>query len=129
MNRSEFSNYILCKYNIKGDHPFSDDFDTCVFRHNDTKKWFALVMNIPKSKFISGATGNIDVVNLKCSTEIIDSLWQDDGIFPAYHMNKKHWISVFLDGSVDKDTLTWLLEISHKLTKSPHSRNKSSGKD
>ena len=53
MNRSEFSDYILCKYNIKGDHPFSDDFDTCVFRHNDTKKWFALVMNIPKSKFIS----------------------------------------------------------------------------
>ncbi len=38
------------------------------------------------------------------------------GVFPAYHMSKTHWISVLLDGSVDKDKIKWLLDLSFELT-------------
>ena len=38
------------------------------------------------------------------------------GVFPAYHMNKQHWISVVLNDSVDDDTVEMLLDMSYKLT-------------
>ena len=75
-------------------------------------------MNIKRDRLTVGASGYADVVNLKCEQEMIPSLWKEDGIFPAYHMSKAHWISVLLDGSVDADTVEWLLGISYRLTSS-----------
>ena len=59
-------------------------------------------------------TENIDVVNLKCDP--LMNVVTEDGIFPAYHMSKTHWISVVLDGSVDEDKIKWLLNLSFELT-------------
>jgi predicted DNA-binding protein (MmcQ/YjbR family) len=44
------------------------------------------------------------------------SVLNETGIFPAYHMNKAHWISALLDGSVEKEKLEWLLDLSFDLT-------------
>jgi predicted DNA-binding protein (MmcQ/YjbR family) len=115
MDRKQYEAYLIEFYGITPDHPFEDDDDTVVFRHADNKKWFALVMNIPAARLGLG-DGRIDVVNLKCDQEIITSLWDGEGIFPAYHMNKAHWISVVLDGRVDSHTLEWLTKISYGLT-------------
>lgn len=116
MNRTDFESYISTHYGITCDHPFADDIDTVVFRHPNNRKWFALVMNISKSKLEAGQAGSIDVVNLKCPTEIIDSFWSEQGIYPAYHMNKRHWLTVLLDGSVNRDKIIFLLELSYELT-------------
>ena len=123
MNRRDFEAYVTSKYNAKAEHPFSGDSTTTVFRHSDNKKWFAIVMTIDKSKLILGKNGKIDIVNIKCAPEIIDTFWEDDGIFPAYHMNKTHWLTLSLDGSVDDETLISLLAMSHRLT-SPKSKTK-----
>ena len=40
----------------------------------------------------------------------------EKGIFPAYHMSKTHWISVALDGTVEKEKIEWLLDLSFDLT-------------
>ena len=116
MTRKEFEEMIFDSYGIKGDYPFDKDLETAVFRHQDNKKWFALAMRIPERKLGRKSDKIIDVVNLKCDPEIIFSLWQDEGIFPAYHMNKNHWITVCLDGSVSKKTVAWLTDISFSLT-------------
>ena len=117
MNRRDFEAYVKDTYGVAADFPFEDDVDTAVFRHNSNKKWFALVMNLPKSKFDIAGTEKIDVVNLKCAPDMIDSFWDEAGIFPAYHMNKQHWLSVFLDGSVDDETVKFLVNVSYTLTK------------
>ena len=116
MTRKEFEELVFDSYGIKGDYPFDKDLETAVFRHQDNKKWFALAMRIPERKLGRKSDKIIDVVNLKCDPEIIFSLWQDEGIFPAYHMNKNHWITVCLDGSVSKKTVAWLTDISFSLT-------------
>ena len=116
MTRKEFEEMVFDSYGIKGDYPFDKDLETAVFRHQDNKKWFALAMRIPERKLGRKSDKIIDVVNLKCDPEIIFSLWQDEGIFPAYHMNKNHWITVCLDGSVSKKTVAWLTDISFSLT-------------
>ena len=123
MDRKGFESLVLEKYGIKGDYPFEDDFETAVFRHNMNKKWFAIAMNISRSRL--GLVGNdiISVVNFKCKPEIIESIvGVEQGIYKAYHMNKAHWLTVALDGSCDSDTIEWLLEISFDLTNSKKRR-------
>ena len=117
MNKYEFASYIEDFYGIKYDCPFEDELDAWVFRHPDNKKWFALVMTIKKSKLGIDSNEYIDVVNLKCAPEIMDDLWQERGVFPAYHMNKKHWLTLCLDGSCDDETIKFVINISHTLTK------------
>lgn len=116
MTRDCFESYVKELYGVLADHPFEDDLVTAVFRHANNKKWFALLMNIPASRLGIGAEDNIDVANLKCPPEIAESLLGEaEGVYPAYHMNKMHWISVSI-GECEDETLLWLLEISHSLT-------------
>ena len=99
------------------DKPFEDDFDTTVFRHGEGGKWFGLVMNVEKSRVGMPGEGKIDVLNLKCDPEesfIVREMYE--GIIPAYHMNKRHWISVLLCGAVPVDFTQRLIEKSYDLT-------------
>lgn len=75
-------------------------------------------MDIPKSKLGIKEDGNISVVNLKAETMLIGSLVSNEGVYPAYHMNKNHWITVELTDKTSLDQISWLLEMSYDLTKS-----------
>lgn len=86
-------------YGIEPDYPFSDDA-SAVLRHPENRKWFALVMRVPKSKFCIKSDNAVDILNLKSDPILIGSLRLKDGFFPAYHMNKEKWITIFLDGTV-----------------------------
>ena len=94
------------------------DTKTSVFRHTGSGKRFALAMNIREDKIWRGGDKQIDVVNLKCAPEVIESLAGiEPGIYRAYHMNKTHWLTIALS-ECDDDTISWLLGISYDLTRS-----------
>lgn len=117
MTRGEFEALVLDIYGVKADYPFEDDFTTGVFRQ-DSGKWFAIAMKIPRSKLGLEGLEHIDVVNLKCAPEVIESIaGVEVGVFRAYHMNKTHWLTVALDGSCDDGMIEWLLGISYDLTR------------
>ena len=117
MTRKEFEELVFDTYNVRADYPFEDDLMTGVFRHADTGKWFALAMNISAKKLGKTSQMQIDVVNFKCSPEVIESLVGiDPGIYRAYHMNKMHWLTVALS-ECDEGMISWLLGISYKLTR------------
>lgn len=117
MTREEFEALVLDTYNIKADYPFEEDFETGVFRHEVSGKWFAIAMNIRGAKLGLSDDVNIDIVNFKCAPEVIESIAGiEPGVFRAYHMNKTHWLTVALDGSCDDATISWLLGISYDLT-------------
>lgn len=124
MTKEQFIEFISDTYNTAPDYPF-DDPNIIVFRHRDNRKWFGIIMTIPKRKINIAQEGNIDIVNLKCAQEIIDSLWDEQGIYPAYHMSKKHWISVALNEDVSIDTIKWLTNISYDLTKKLYNSKRS----
>lgn len=102
-------------YGVQPDFPWENYPDYEVYRHGN-KKWFALIMTVPRNKI--GLQGNepIDIVNFKCDTLMLGSLLEEKGVYPAYHMNKKHWVSAALDGSAEDDTVKMLLNMSFKLT-------------
>lgn len=116
MTRREFEEFVLDRYNVRADYPFEDDFVTGVFRH-EGGRWFAIAMNISERKIGRNGDRQIDVVNMKCAPEVIESIaGVEPGIYRAYHMNKTHWLTVALDGSCDDDTILWLIDISYELT-------------
>ena len=88
MTRDELQRYIFDYYSTEPDYPWPDAPNHAVFRHGGNRKWFALVLDVPRNKLGLPGTQMIDVVNLKCDPILIGSLRGEPGIFPAYHMNK-----------------------------------------
>ncbi len=115
MNRTELEQYVLETYPSKIDYPWVKFPSIAVMRHNN-KKCFAFFMNITKDKLGLRGEEYIDIVNLKCSPIMIGSFIKEKGIFPAYHMNKDHWITVVLDGSVPDEQIKLLVDISYEAT-------------
>lgn len=119
MTRQELLSHIADTYGITPDYPFEEDFVTAVFRHTGNRKWFAIAMRIPRAKLGLTGEGHVDVVNLKVSPEMIPSLLQERGVFPAYHMSKTHWVTVALDGAevcASDEMVAFLTEVSFTLT-------------
>ena len=117
MNREELEAYILNNYSTEPDYPWADTPRAAVFRHVANRKWFALLMEVPREKLGLPGTEKLDIVNFKCDPILISSLRGEPGIFPAYHMNKASWITAALDGSVQAKTIELLLDVSYELTK------------
>ena len=127
MNREELEAYILNHYSTEADYPWADTPRAAVFRHVGNRKWFALVMEVPRDKLGLAGTEQLDIVNFKCDPILISSLHGEPGIFPAYHMNKSSWITAALDGSVQTETIELLLDVSYELTK-PKIRRKTANR-
>ena len=123
MNRSKLEAFIIETYNADRDYPWLKYPNYEVFRHCSNQKWFALIMDLPKSKLGLQGAELLDVVNFKCDPLLIGSLREEPGFFPAYHMNKDSWITVALDGSVPDDKIKMLLDMSYQAT-APKTRKK-----
>ena len=121
MTKENFYKYCLEAYGVSPDYPFEDDFETAVLRHADNRKWFALVMHISRRKVGIKSDEMIDVVNLKLPTEMFGSFGAEDGVYPAYHMNKLHWISVLLPDAPE-DVVAFLTNVSFEATRSKKRR-------
>lgn len=120
--------YIKKKYKADPEYPWAKYDSNAVFRHTDNRKWFALVMDVQREKLGLHGEEFVDVVNLKVNDMIFrDMLIQQDGIFPAYHMNKQHWITVLLDGTVPEEKVFELVDMSFMATASAKKKEKIRG--
>ena len=116
MTKQELLEYCRHTLGTAPDYPFDEDFETAVFRHSDNRKWYAIVMRVPRRKFGFDSDEVINVVNLKLPTEMHGSFSPADGVHPAYHMNKLHWVSVLLPDASD-DTVRFLTNASFEITR------------
>ncbi len=116
MTKQQILEYCLNTYGTSPDYPFDEDFETAVLRHHDNRKWYAIVMRVPRRKFGLERDEVIDVVNLKLPIEMFGSFGASDGVYPAYHMNKLHWISVLLPDASD-ELIQFLVNVSFESTK------------
>ena len=123
MTKQQFLLYCLSTYDTSPGYPFDEDFETAVLRHADNKKWYAIVMRVSRRKFGLDSDEVIDVVNLKLPTEMFGSFGAADGVYPAYHMNKLHWISVLLPDAPD-NVVQFLTNVSFEATRAKPKRAK-----
>ena len=123
MTKQSFLSYCLTTYNTSPDYLFDEDFETAVLRHGENRKWYALVMRVSRRKFGFDSDEVIDIVNLKLLTEMFGSFGEADGVYPAYRMNKLHWISVLLPDTPD-DVVRFLVNVSFEATKDKRKHRK-----
>ena len=121
MTKQDFFELCSSSYLTQPDYPFDDWMESAVFRHADNKKWFAIVLSVSRRKFGFDSDEVIDVVNLKLPTEMFGSFSAADGVYPAYHMNKLHWISMLLPDAPD-DVAQFLVNVSFEATKARRSK-------
>ncbi len=114
--RGEVLKYAFEQYGTEPEYPWDSLSDAAVLRHASGGKWYGLIMSVPKNKFGFSDDTPVDVLNLKCDPVMSGSIRLNDGIFPAYHMNKQHWISVLLDGTVEIGLIQMLIDESYSLT-------------
>ena len=79
--------------------------DAAVWRRKDTGKWYGALLKVSKRKLGLDSDETAEIIDLKALPEKISLLVDGKKFFPAYHMNKKHWYTVILDGSVSADDI------------------------
>ena len=118
MNRSEPEVYIMEIYSTDSEHLFAKYPSFLVFRHNGNRKWFAVIMDIPRKDLGLPGEGQRQMVDLKCDPRLIGSFREEPGIFPGWHMNKAHWLSVALEACVEDEKIKFLVDMRYELTRS-----------
>lgn len=114
--KDKIFDYIRTQHRVEPDYPWEGE-DYAVFRHKDNKKWFALYMSVRRDRVGLEGDAEVDVVNLKIDDAVLhDQLIHEAGIVPAYHMNKRHWITVVLDGRVPEEQVLSLVDVSFSAT-------------
>ena len=99
------------------DYPF-DDFNWTVMRHQSNHRIFAMIF-AHEGRIWVNLKAEPDYAALLCAARPC--------IVPAYHMNKRHWISVILDGSMSDEEILPLIEDSYELTFDRRKRNSVAG--
>ena len=86
-----------------------------VFRRKDSGKWYAALLIVSKRKLGLNSDEVINILDLKVDSKDIASVVDGKKYFPGYHMNKKHWITICLDGSVPIDEIFHRIDASYDL--------------
>lgn len=105
--RKEAISYCLTLTDVYEDYPFRDA-NWCVIRHRSNQKVFAWIFDKDDHTWI----------NVKCDREWRD-FWRQafKSVVPAYHLNKEHWNSIILDGTVPEKEIKRMIGESYDLTK------------
>ena len=106
--------YVREKYGTIPEEPWEDN-NHATIKTSNSKKWYGIFMSIPYKTLGLEKSGKIDVLNVKLNPELIESLIDKKHFFPAYHMNKKYWITILLDSDTDLNLVKSLIDESFKL--------------
>ena len=102
------------KYENQLEYLWEKSPDTAILRHENNQKWYAVLMKISWDKLEKGREGLVEAVNLK--HDQVSDLLVKKRIYPAFHMNKRYWISVPLDDTLSDEQVLELFERSWFLT-------------
>ncbi len=90
--------------------------DCAVLRHPGNGKWYAIFMEVPKNRLGLPGGEPVSILNVKCDPILMGAMLTNPGMLPGYHMNKTHWLTILLDGTVPEETVVTLLNMSYDLT-------------
>ncbi len=117
--RDEVFRYVHTKYGSDIEYLWSRYPEYAVFRHKDNRKWYGLVMDIPRNKLGQQEDETVDILNVKTeSTQLADLLRQREGCFAAFHTAGPKWVSILLDGTVPIDEIYGWIDMSYEETAS-----------
>ena len=113
----EVVDYVKNKYGDELEFLWEKSPKNAVVRRKSSDKWYAVILTISKRKLNLNSDEAVEIINLHNSPEEIEKLIDNKRYFPAYHMNKKYWCTICLDGTVELEKIYKLIDISYELAK------------
>lgn len=108
--------YLQDVYRVAPEFLWAKFPNNAALRHPDTRKWFGALINLPRQTLHLPGQGRVDILDLKCDPLLIGSLLDGRRYLPAYHMNKEHWMTLLLDGSIPEQEIFPLIDLSYQIT-------------
>lgn len=109
--------YVHDKYGDEFEYLWEKTPDNAVFRRKDNQKWYGAVLTVKRDRIGIEGEGTIEVLDLRGKPEEIQQIVNGEKYFPAYHMNKKNWLTICLDGSVEINEIYLRIDESYELAK------------
>ncbi len=106
--------YVKEQYGTVPEYLWKTSPSSAVLRHGNGK-WYGIIMSIETSRLGIEGDSVIDIINVKCDPEMAAHLTQIKGFLPAYHMNKKYWVTMLMDGTVEEKKILDFLDLSYGL--------------
>lgn len=107
--------YAERRYGTRPEYLWKNDPTSAILRNSKNRKWYAVFMEVSRERLGLSGTGSVEVMDVKADPDLIAQMVQAEGFLPGYHMNKKFWMTVLLDGSVDEDKVLDLLDMSYSI--------------
>lgn len=107
--------YVKEKYDTEPEFLWEKFTNNAVLRRKDTNKWYGILIILPKNKIVPKAKGEVEILDLRAEPDTVIKITDNKKFFPGYHMNKKHWFTLILDGSVPKNEIFNLIDKSYSL--------------
>ncbi|MDO4814213.1 MAG: MmcQ/YjbR family DNA-binding protein [Gemella sp.] len=107
--------YVKEEFDIEPVYLWEKHPEFAVLRTKEKQKWIGLVMTISKEKLGLVGKGRVEAINLKAKPEEIEKMIDGKNYLPAYHMNKKHWLTIVLDENISQDKIRELIKNSYNL--------------
>lgn len=118
--KSEYANliieYIKQKYNDELEYLWEKFPNNAIWRNKNNNKWYGALLIVEKSKIGIVEEGTIEIIDLLLEPEKIEKIVDNKKYFAGYHMNKKHWITIKLDGSIGIDQIYNFIDNSYELS-------------
>lgn len=109
--------YVREKYGDEPEYLWKKFPDNAVYRRKDNRKWYAAILTVAKSKIGLEGAGNIEILDLRIEPAKVEQTIDNKKFFPGYHMNKKSWYTICLDGSVEDEEVFKRIDDSYELAK------------
>ena len=108
------NNYIKEKYKDNPEFLWSKFPGYAVYRNKNNEKWYSIIMNISSDK-LNKEIGEVEIINIKLNEDKIMNLLKKEGFYKAYHMNKKDWISIILNDTLEDKEIFSLIDESYEI--------------
>ena len=109
--------YVREKYGDELEFLWDKLPDCAVWRRKDNCKWYAAILTIPYVKLGIEREGTVEIIDMRMEPTELEKAVDNVTYFRGYHMNKKHWVTMLLDGSAPYDELVRRLDESYALAK------------
>ena len=116
-NTAKIIEYARKNYGDEAEYLWEKFPDNAVLRRGDTKKWYAAILTVPYIKFGIEREGTVEVIDMRMDPDELERTVDGKKYFRGWHMNKKHWVTMLLDGSAPYEEIIMRLKNSYESAK------------
>lgn len=115
LQSKQLIDYVKANYGDKLEFLWKKFPDNAIWRRKDTGKWYGAILTVAKNKLGLDSDEIIEIIDLRISPDKLETLLLEEGYFPGWHMNKKNWYTIILDGSVAIEEIYSRVDESYRL--------------